>query len=533
MRRPLGGRIGSSPTRQLATVVFVDMVGSTETAVSLGDRRWRQLLTSYHGLIRKQVKHFGGREVDTAGDGLFATFREPARAVACAAAIVEAVGQMNLQVRVGIHTGEVEVSGSEVGGIAVHIGARIASVARGGEILVSSVVRDLMTGSDTRFEDRGRHQLKGVPAQSHLFGVQTGPTKEASEGQPQVKTEPDAKRTRLRGRRIGAPLVTLAVAITATVVVLIIVRGSATAHRDSGVARTEGLAGFVAPDNSAVQIDPISGRLKTTVTGLVAGTPRFPARHIDVGEGGVWVDTAITLQHIDPRRAAVVGQIHAQPAMSSIAVGQGAIWAAGNIGVTRISPATERVEATIPYDTGTAIPVKIAVAEGYVWVLVTDGQLLRIDTGTNRITRRVQIGIGGWDLAVTRHALWVLDAGAGRVVAVDPNSALVLRRIPIVGNVGRIVAGGGELWVLNEDAGVVTPIDPASGALQAPVRVGRGPVDMVYGLGAVWVANRTDGTITRIDPRLLKTTTIEIAKSIVAIAVDPDRKTLWAYLTQR
>jgi len=517
--------------RQLRTVVFVDIVGSTETAVALGDRRWRELLTAYHRLIRKQLKRFGGRVVDTAGDGLFATFGEPARAVACAGAIVEAVRPMNLEVRVGIHTGEVEISGSSVGGIAVHIGARIASIAGAGEILVSSVVHDLMAGSDTRFDDRGRHQLKGVPAQSHLFAVQTGPTKETFEEEARGETARHAKGALLRSRRVVAPLIAMALTIVTTAVVLIVLRESATAQRGSGVTRTQGLAGFIASDNSAVQIDPIAKRAKTTVTGLLGGTPVFPARHIAVGEGGVWVDTAITLQH-DPRRAAVVGQIHAQPAMSSIAVGQGAIWVAGSIGITRISPATERVEATIPLDTQAALPIRIAVAKGAVWLLVTDGQLLRIDAGTNRISRRLHVGIGVRDLAVTSHALWVLDVGAGRLVAVDPKSAHIVRRIPIAGNVGRIVAGAGELWVLNEDAGVVTPIDPASGALEAPVRVGRGPVDMVYGLRAVWVANRADGTITRIDPHSLKTTTLAVAKSIAAIAVDPDTKTLWAYLTQ-
>jgi class 3 adenylate cyclase/streptogramin lyase len=528
--RPLTRRLGGrSPARQLTTVVFIDIVGSTEQAVALGDRRWRQLLSSYHGLISKQLKRFGGREVDRAGDGVFATFREPARAVECASTIVEAVDKLNLQVRVGIHTGEVEVSGSSLGGIAVHVGARITSVADAGEILVSSVVHDLMTGSDVRFEDRGRHHLKGVPVQSHLFSVQAAPTNEPSEEPRRAPSQISATRTRPLGRRIIIPVVALAVAIT-TAVVVVIFRGSASAHHRATAA---GLPGFTAPDNSVVQINPSSGRVKTRVTGLVADPQMSDARHIEVGEGGVWVDTAITLQHIDPRRGAVVAQIHAQPAMSTIAIGQGAIWAGGNIGVTRISPATDKVEATIPYDTGAALPTKIAVAGGDVWLLVSDGRLLRIDAGTNRIARLLQTGTTGWDLAVTPHALWILDQGAGQVVEIDSKSAHVLRRIPLGGNLARMVVGSGKIWVLDADAGVVTPIDPASGAVQSPVRVGRGPVDMVYGLGAVWVANRADGSITRIDPQLLTTTTIRAPKSIAAIAVDPGSKTLWVYLTQR
>ncbi|HEY8765967.1 MAG TPA: adenylate/guanylate cyclase domain-containing protein, partial [Dehalococcoidia bacterium] len=124
--------------------MFADIVGSTERAVELGDRRWRELLAGYHGLVRRQLKRFGGREVDTAGDGVFATFGQPAGAIECAVAIVDGAATMNIRVRVGIHMGEVEVSGREVRGIAVHIGARIMSIAGPGEVLVSSTVRDLI-----------------------------------------------------------------------------------------------------------------------------------------------------------------------------------------------------------------------------------------------------------------------------------------------------------------------------------------------------------------------------------------------------
>jgi DNA-binding beta-propeller fold protein YncE len=272
--------------------------------------------------------------------------------------------------------------------------------------------------------------------------------------------------------------------------------------------------------------------VKETVRGLRAGSSNFPARHIEVGEGGVWVDTAITLQHINPRTRTLVGQIHAQPLVSTIAVGQGAIWAAGNVGVTRISPATGRVEATNFYQTGAARPIRIAVAGGDVWMLVTDGRLIRIDAGTNRITQRRQIGGDGADLAVSPGALWVLDPVDERVIEVDAKTGGILRRIRVAGNLQRVVVGAGWIWVMDEAAGVVTPIDPATGVSEAPVRVGQRPVDMVFGLGAVWVANRGDGTVTRIDPNLVDTRTIMVAMSIAAIGVDTDTRTLWAYLTE-
>jgi streptogramin lyase len=246
----------------------------------------------------------------------------------------------------------------------------------------------------------------------------------------------------------------------------------------------------------------------------------------------VWVDTAITIQHIDPETGKLLGQIQAQHLVATIAVGQGAIWAGGNVGITRISPATDEVEHTNFYDTGFAKPIDIAVEGGDVWMLVSDGRLLRIDAGTNRIKKERKVGSGGNDLAVSSGSLWILDQLDERVIEVDSRTGRIRRRIHVAGNLERVVVSGGTIWVMDEDAGVVTPIDPTSGVPQAPIRVGENPVDMAVGLGAVWVANRGDGTITRIDPVSHASSTIKVGGSIAAIATDPDRKTLWVYVTQ-
>ncbi len=166
-----GARHGPEPDRVLVTVMFTDIVGSTERAVELGDRRWRELLEGYVGTARRQVERFRGREVDVAGDGLFAIFDGPARAIRCACAIREAVRQIGLEVRAGLHTGECEAVGPKVSGIAVHTGARVAAMSRPGEVLVTSTVKDLVAGSGVRFEDRGMHPLKGVPGDWHLYAV--------------------------------------------------------------------------------------------------------------------------------------------------------------------------------------------------------------------------------------------------------------------------------------------------------------------------------------------------------------------------
>ncbi len=167
-----GERHRPEPDRALATVMFTDVVGSTEHATRLGDRQWHELLTGYYAAVRKELSAFRGREVNTAGDGLLATFDGPARAIRCACAICERVKPLGLQVRTGLHTGECEMIGDDVGGIAVHIGARVASAANPDEVLVSSTVRDLVAGSGIKFTDRGPHTLKGVADEWRLFAVQ-------------------------------------------------------------------------------------------------------------------------------------------------------------------------------------------------------------------------------------------------------------------------------------------------------------------------------------------------------------------------
>jgi class 3 adenylate cyclase len=158
--------------RILTTVLFTDIVGSTELAVSLGDQRWRELLDAHDRRVRDQIKRHRGREINTTGDGFFVTFDGPARAIRCAQSIIEMTHQLDLDLRVGLHTGECEVRGDDLGGLAVHIAARVGSLAEPGEVLVSGTVRDLVGGSGIDFLERGEHELKGVPGSWKLFAVQ-------------------------------------------------------------------------------------------------------------------------------------------------------------------------------------------------------------------------------------------------------------------------------------------------------------------------------------------------------------------------
>jgi class 3 adenylate cyclase len=157
--------------RVLATILFCDIVHSTDLVSELGDRRWRDLLDSYYAMIRRQLERFAGREIKTIGDGLLATFDGPARAIRCAQAIRDGAQQLSLDVRVGLHTGEVETMGADIGGVAVHIAERVCGSAGPGEVLASRTVVDLVAGSGIAFSDRGEHELRGIPDRWHLYAV--------------------------------------------------------------------------------------------------------------------------------------------------------------------------------------------------------------------------------------------------------------------------------------------------------------------------------------------------------------------------
>jgi class 3 adenylate cyclase len=168
-RRPANR--GAELEQVIATILFVDIVRSTEKAARLGDARWAQVMNHYYAAVRRELKSLRGKEVVTTGDGLLATFAAPPAAVQCATAIREAVRTLGLEIRAGLHAGEYKVSGPDVSGLAFHIGARVAAKARAGEVLVSKAVKDLMSASEIRFKDRGVHQLKGVPKRWRLYRV--------------------------------------------------------------------------------------------------------------------------------------------------------------------------------------------------------------------------------------------------------------------------------------------------------------------------------------------------------------------------
>ena len=166
-----GARHTAVADRVLATVLFTDVVASTERAAQLGDRAWRALLDAHDRVVRRQLERFRGREVNTVGDGFVVTFDGPGRAIQCACAIRHGVKALEIEVRAGLHTGEIELRGDDVAGIAVHLAQRVSALAAPGEVLVSRTVADLVVGSGIEFDDRGEHELRGVPGTWHLYSV--------------------------------------------------------------------------------------------------------------------------------------------------------------------------------------------------------------------------------------------------------------------------------------------------------------------------------------------------------------------------
>src|SRR5215213_1089242 len=441
--------------RVLATVLFTDIVESTQHAAELGDRRWRDLLERHNAVVRRRLKEFHGREVATLGDGFFALFEAPEEAVRCAESITSSVRPLGLQVRVGVHMGECEVIGGEVGGMAVHIGARVAALAGAGEVLVSGSVRDVMTGSERRFDGGEPRQLKGVAEPWRVY--QLVPEEVDGDSATSLRSSMLPLFTRPQRRRtIALMAVLLLVAVTLPAGYLLI-----RLHGDPDVVVEENAVGMIG--------GPEGSRVGATV--LVGHRPTALA----ADQRSVWVtiSTDNTVSRIDRRAPAtsVPSNLGAGSSPSGVAVGAGHVWVAtsGNATVSKIDPDTSLV-TTIRVGSG---PTGIVAAFGSVWVANT------------------------------------LDAS---VTELDPTTNTVVSVVPVGANPTGIAAGAGYLWVTNHGDGTVTRFDPRTHVKDPPIAVGSGPIGIAVGVSAAWVANNLDGSLSRIDVEDLKVTTRTLAK---------------------
>ena len=437
----MGGRRGD---RFLTTVLMTDMVSSTELAAELGDQGWRDLVQLHNGLVREELRRHDGREMDTAGDGFFAIFDAPGSAVLCALAIIDRTQAIGVQVRAGVHVGEVEQMGRKVGGITVPIAARISSAAGRGEVLVSATVRDLAAGAALEFEDRGFHELKGVPGEWRLYAVARPDA--AGAGAPQSATSADATHRRIAAVRHAQarpfwqrhPRATASVAIG-----LVVILGASS---------------------------------------ILVWSPWRPPALADVPANAVGI--------IDPERNEIIGQVDVGHEPTAIAHGEGGVWAANAIEATvqRIDPDRQLVVDTV--DVGLA-PVDLVVADGSVWVANSgERSVSRINVETGRVVQEIEVGTSPSGIAAGAGGIWVSNRGDGTVTRIDSGTGEPLETIPAGLAPSGLAADGDSVWIISEEAGTLAHLDPSSGWLSPPISVGARPIAVTIGAGSVWVAQR-------------------------------------------
>jgi class 3 adenylate cyclase len=494
-----------STGRLLTTILFTDIVGSTELASELGDRAWRERLRQHHAAVRRELRRHGGREVDTAGDGFFATFDQPVDAVRCALAIRDAVRELGIEIRAGLHFGEAE-RGEKVGGMAVVIGARIAAAADPGEILVSSTLRELVIGSELRFADRGVHTLKGVAGEWHLFAVEPLPAPVAA------PSAPDSAR---RSATVPRPLLVgaaAAIGVLALAVVVVlalpdpppaigpnsVVRiDAASAQVTSGVAVGAGPATLSYADGSlwvANEVDQTVSRVDTATQAEVAsrGGVGVPVAIAASGDA-VWVADGFIgrLSTIDRRTNEVSIVLDDRAGIGAMAAGFGAIWVVDKIGeaVLRVDQRTEQVlEIPIGADTG---PVAIAVGADAIWVAnELSMSVARIDPDTNEVMgSTIALCCRPTAIAVSGSTVWVSSAADDRLQRIDADRGAVAETIEAGDGPSGLAADDEAIWVANEDDGTVWKLDP-SGEHIATVEFDARPSGVVITDDGVWVSLR-------------------------------------------
>jgi class 3 adenylate cyclase len=522
------------PDRRIATVLMLDVVGSTHVAAQMGDARYRELSSRFNRLVRAELKRFRGKEEDHAGDGFFATFSEPDRAIRCAAAIAEAVRGLGIEIRSGIHTGQTEDQAGKTHGIAVVIGARVMSLADAGDILVTSTTKELVTGSGFGFDDFSAHELKGVPGTWQVFAVtgvndelRTRPLPAAEAAERRAAIEPSAQRDGPRRRAI------LGVGGLAGLLVIASVALAVSGRDDETPPPT---ASDTPLPESIVQVDPSSGAVLDEVPapvpqrglpGMQRGTPDHA---MVVGEGGVWtLRSARWLYQVDglthELRQRITLETGGVSFSLNVAAGLDEVWVVSDRGLIEVDPATGDQRHVVDFAASDApLASDLTVGGGYVWVASSPGSLLRFDPRTER-SRTFEIGGSTESIAFGHGSVWIGDTIAGTVTSYDADSLRSDPPISLSQGVDHVVVGS-SVWVLSRRLGVLTPIDPTTGRVGQGVPVGDAPTGIAAGGGAIWVGDE-DGVIRRVDDILRQVTEVPFGPAIRTLAFDDETDTLW------
>jgi class 3 adenylate cyclase len=514
---------------RLGAVLFTDIVDSTRIAAELGNRRWAALLARHHELVRREIRRFDGREIDTAGDGFFVTFDRPVDAIRCAAEVATSVRTLGIEIRAGVAFGGLEPAGAKVGGLIVNTAARVMSVAASGEILVPASVREIVSGSGISFDDHGVHRLKGLDDELRLFRVAS------IDGAPLAEplAAPDAAERRRDvpepDRRPAWLLmgVIVAAAVAAAAIAWAIVSGEEPPVREAAL-----------PDQFVVELDPESGRALQRIETTL---PRRPGeatptgRTMAAGQGAVWIlaptNPDPTLVHVDPVHGDVRQPIRVRFSFSlSVVSAFEAVWVATGERLIRVNPGTDEptVVLDIPAAVGGLARTSLASDRHHLWIGRTDGVLMRVDP-SGSVTGEEEVADSIDRIAVGEGSVWVVDQVAGDVSPVDPVTLEVGDPIGASGNVDRMLDSDGSLWLLDRATGVVTRISsPGSDPVRAQATVGEGATDMVAGFGSIWVSHE-DGRVSRVNVTTLAVDEAfaRVDGAATAIAVDPARGSVW------
>jgi class 3 adenylate cyclase/streptogramin lyase len=519
--------------RRLSTVLFLDIVGSTRIASDIGDHRWQELLGQFRRIVRAELKKFGGREVNTQGDSFLATFQEPVRAIRAASAIAGAVHEVGTEVRLGIHTGEIEfVEGGNVAGLAVHIGARVMSLAGPAEILVTSTVRELVVGSGVGFEDFSIHELKGVPGTWQLFAVTQvdgSPVPkplDAADAAARIATvEPPSFLVR---RRIGV-LVGAGLAVAAVVVALIALFGSGgggAAGQQSGAGGSGGSGG--AGTITLLKVDPHTGQI------LHELRDQYYSKHLPGTlrsvNGALWQYVPDHLVHRDLATGKVVDTVDVgtEEGISDITIGFGSFWVARANGVlVRLDAISGREQATV--DVGRRV-VSLGVDGQAVWYLDEHAILGRIDPVTNVISHKYGVGAAQGRVVPLAGSVWICDCDNHRIVQFDPVAQKVARTVEIPEHgflIGVDSTRGQTMWVLDTEGSTVTPLDAATGQPGQPLGFGGQLHYAQIGFGSIWLASGTH--LFKVDLSTHQKQSIAMPPGVSAggIAIDEQTNSLW------
>jgi class 3 adenylate cyclase len=509
--------VSRSSDSALITVLFTDIVGSTQIAGEMGDRRWRALLDGHHGTVRAQLRRFGGREVDTAGDGFLATFDRPGNAVRCAFAICQQVRTLGIEIRAGLHVGEVARRGQQVTGIAINTGARIAALAGPGEILVSGTIRELLPGSGISFEDRGTRELKGVPEPQRIAAVTSVDNRRLSSplgpAQAMERREAITVPERRERRRVSVAILVASIILTTITAGLVLISDDDPERRHP------------APVGSGVvRIDPETSRVTGRIQ-LPVPTSTFGGYQLAAGEGSLWTASALVLTHVDPATGETQ-RIQTGHEALRLAIGHRAAWVAGQTDVSVINAATLEEDEMFPIVEGQQFVLPIDTSRDAVWA-GSGNSLIRIGPAPPYPIQEFDVGISVDEISAGPDGIWVVDVFHKTLALFDPRTESVVQRQELQSQPDDVdVAPDGTVWILSSSAGTLSRLSPL-GNLQDPNPVGTDPSDVVATGDAVWIADTDARTVVRVDP-LTGTVADRIGLSGPVMAIAADTEAVWA-----